>query len=488
VSELLTRPAHELRALLGARELSAVELAQESLDRIEATDGDVRAFLRVTPELALEQARMADTMIAAGTAGPLTGIPMALKDVLCTEGVPTTAGSRILEGFVPPYDATVVTRLRHLGAVIMGKTNCDEFAMGSSTENSGYFPTGNPWDRRLVPGGSSGGSAAAVAAGQVVWALGSDTGGSIRQPAALCGIVGMKPTYGLVSRYGLIAFASSLDQIGPFTRDARDCAQAVEAIAGRDARDSTSAAAPAPDCTSSLERGVEGLRLGVPREYMGEGLESGVRESVDRAIKILEGMGARIDEVSLPHTEYALPAYYIIAPAEVSSNLSRMDGVRFGLSSRDASTLTDQYLTTRDRGFGREAKRRIMLGTYALSAGYYDAYYRKAQRVRTLVSRDFEQAFSRCDALISPTSPTVAFELGARADDPLAMYLSDALTIPVNLAGICGVSVPCEPSDGLPVGLQIVGPAFGEAMILRIAHAYQQASSHHRAVPSWVAA
>ncbi|MHB8572758.1 MAG: Asp-tRNA(Asn)/Glu-tRNA(Gln) amidotransferase subunit GatA [Candidatus Dormibacteria bacterium] len=475
---LLARPMHQLHPMLVERKVSSVELTRESLARIEKVDSRVRAFLKVTPERALNQAEEADRRIARGEATPVTGIPMALKDVLCTAGTETTAGSRILAGFVPPYDATVVARLDAQGAVFVGKTNCDEFAMGSSTENSGYFATANPWDLERVPGGSSGGSAAAVAAGEVVWALGSDTGGSIRQPAALCGVVGMKPTYGRVSRYGLIAFASSLDQVGPFTRDVRDCALAMNAISGHDPLDSTSADRPADDQGSSLDEGVEGMVLGVPREYFGEGLEPGVEESVRRAIAELESMGARIEEVSLPHTEYGLASYYIIAPAEVSSNLARMDGIRFGHSDRDARSLTDTYQRTRQHGFGSEPKRRIMLGAYALSAGYYDAYYLKAQKVRTLIKRDFDQAFERVQAIVCPTSPTVAFAAGSRTGDPLAMYLSDALTIPANLAGICGVSIPCDPAQDLPVGFQVIGPAFGEAAVLRVAHAYEQRHGH----------
>jgi aspartyl-tRNA(Asn)/glutamyl-tRNA(Gln) amidotransferase subunit A len=398
---------------------------------------------------------------------------MGVKDVLCLEGVETTAGSKILAGFKPPYSATTVRRALAAGAVPVGMTNCDEFAMGSSTENSAYGPVRNPWDLSRVPGGSSGGSAAAVAAGQVVFALGSDTGGSIRQPASLVGCVGLKPTYGRTSRYGLIAFASSLDHVGTFTRTVADAATVLEAIAGWDAMDSTTSPAPVDSYREALDGGVAGLTLGVPREYFVEGMEPGVESAVRAAIAQLEGAGARIVEVDMPHTGYGVAVYYIIAPAEASSNLARMDGVRFGLSTSDARTITEQYLTTRDAGFGKEVKRRIMIGTYALSSGYYDAYYLKAQKVRTLVKRDFDNAFARCDALVCATSPTVAFPLGAKTQDPLAMYLNDVLTIPADLAGVPAISVPCGFSEGLPVGLQVMGPAFREDVVLRVAAAYE---------------
>jgi aspartyl-tRNA(Asn)/glutamyl-tRNA(Gln) amidotransferase subunit A len=401
---------------------------------------------------------------------------MAIKDVLCTRGVETTAGSQILRGFRPPYDATCIARLRASGAVFLGMTNCDEFAMGSSTENSSFFATHNPWDLGRVPGGSSGGSAAAVAAGEAVYALGTDTGGSIRQPAALCGVVGVKPTYGRVSRYGLIAFASSLDQVGPFTRSVTDAALVLQQIAGRDPLDSTSADRPV-DVTSALEQGVSGLRLGVPREYTEvEGMESGVRERIDAALRTLEGAGAELVEVNLPHTDYGLAAYYIIAPAECSSNLARFDGVRYGQSDPSAQTLLESYLRTRRQGFGPEVRRRVMLGTYALSSGYYDAYYLKAQKVRTLVAGDFAQAFESCDAIVSATSPTVAFELGAKTGDPLAMYLCDVLTLGGNLAGLPGISLPCGSVDGLPVGLQVLAPQWREDVAFRVARAYETAS------------
>jgi aspartyl-tRNA(Asn)/glutamyl-tRNA(Gln) amidotransferase subunit A len=390
-------------------------------------------------------------------------------------GVETTAGSRILRGYRPPYDATAIAALRETGAVFVGMTNCDEFAMGSSTENSGYFPTRNPHDPTRVPGGSSGGSAAAVAAGEAVYALGTDTGGSIRQPAALCGVVGMKPTYGRVSRYGLIAFASSLDQIGPFATTVRDAAMVLQAICGVDPRDATSADRPV-DLLSDLDRGVEGLRLGVPREYFQvEGMEPGVKAAVDSAVLQLERQGAELVEVTLPHTDYGLAAYYIIAPAECSSNLARFDAVRFGARDEGARTLLDTYLRTRRDGFGTEVRRRVMLGTYALSAGYYDAYYLKAQKVRTLIAQDFERAFQHCDAIVAATSPTVAFPIGAKVDDPMAMYLNDVLTLGGNLAGVPGISVPCGTSDGLPVGLQILGPQWGDATVLRVARAYEAA-------------
>lgn len=391
------------------------------------------------------------------------------------EGVETTAGSRILRGYRPPYDATAIARLRQAGAVFVGMTNCDEFAMGSSTENSGFFPTRNPHDVTRVPGGSSGGSAAAVAAGEAIYALGTDTGGSIRQPAALCGVVGMKPTYGRVSRYGLIAFASSLDQIGPFTHSVRDAALVLQAVSGFDPRDATSADRPV-ELIAELELGVEGLRLGVPREYFQvEGMEPGVKSAVERAILVLERAGAELVEVSLPHTDYGLAAYYIVAPAEASSNLARFDGVKYGARDESAETLLDTYLRTRRHGFGPEVRRRIMLGTYALSAGYYDAYYKKAQQVRTLIAQDFEKAFESCDAIVSATSPTVAFPLGAKVDNPIAMYLNDVLTLGGNLAGVPGISVPCGESEGLPVGLQVLAPQWGDATALRVARAYEVA-------------
>jgi len=463
---------------LKRRELSAVELLEDCLGVIEREEPRIHAFVRLSEELARAQAEEADRRFSGdGQVGPLTGIPVAIKDVLCVENVETTAGSQILRGFRPPYESTAVARLRAQGAVFLGMTNCDEFAMGSSTENSGYFPTRNPHDPSRVPGGSSGGSAAAVAAGEAVFGLGTDTGGSIRQPAALCGVVGMKPTYGRVSRYGLIAFASSLDQIGPFTRMVGDAALVLQAIAGWDRRDATSVDRPV-DMLSSLERGVEGLRLGLPREYFeAEGMEPGVRAAVERAVLTLERAGAELVDVRLPHTDYGLAAYYIIAPAEASSNLARFDGVRYGARAESAGNLLETYLQTRRGGFGPEVRRRIMLGTYALSAGYYDAYYLKAQKVRTLIAQDFERAFESCDAIISATSPVVAFPIGAKVADPLAMYVCDVLTLGGNLAGLPGVSIPCGTSEGLPVGLQVLAPQWADGMALRVARAYEAASN-----------
>jgi aspartyl-tRNA(Asn)/glutamyl-tRNA(Gln) amidotransferase subunit A len=466
---------HELAERFAAGGATAVTATEAALERIQATDDVLHAFLTVTGEQALADARAVDAARERGEPlGPLAGVPLALKDVLVTKGVRTTAGSRILEEFVPPYDATVVERLRRARAVIVGKTNMDEFAMGSSTENSGFGPTRNPWDPSRVPGGSSGGSAAAVASGQAALGIGTDTGGSIRQPAALCGVVGVKPTYGLVSRYGLIAFASSLDQVGPFGRDVRDAATLLEAIAGHDPMDSTSIPDPPTDFTSRLEDGVAGLRVGVVKELFLEGAEPGVLSRVREGLERLERLGARLEECSLPSFEYALSAYYLIAPAECSSNLARYDGVRWGLRAKDASDVVDMMKRTRQAGFGPEVKRRIMLGTYALSAGYYDAYYGQAQKVRTLVLRELQAAWERFDLLAGPTSPTVAFPIGEKADDPLAMYLSDVFTIPVNLAGNAAVSVPAGLSDGLPVGLQLIAPALGEAAMLRAAWAFEQ--------------
>ncbi len=468
----------ELRLRLDAGELSARELLDQHLAKIEEKEPSVHAFVRVTKEEARAQAAEADRRIAAGLAGPLTGIPMAVKDVLCVRGVETTAGSQILRGFRPPYEGTAVARLREAGVVFLGMTNCDEFAMGSSTENSGYFATHNPWDLSRVPGGSSGGSAAAVAAGEAVCSLGTDTGGSIRQPAALCGVVGMKPTYGRVSRYGLIAFASSLDQIGPFAQSVADAGLILETMAGPDPRDSTSADRPV-DVTRDLEAGVEGMRLGVPREYFEvEGIEPGVKARVSEALAALERAGAELVDVRLPHTDYGLAAYYIIAPAEASSNLARFDGVRYGRRDETAGNVLETYLRTRRHGFGPEVRRRIMLGTYALSSGYYDAYYLKAQKVRTLIAKDFEEAFRSCDAIVSATSPTVAFPIGAKASNPLAMYLCDVLTLGGNLAGIPGISVPCGLSDGLPVGLQVLAPQWREDVALRVARAHEVARAN----------
>jgi aspartyl-tRNA(Asn)/glutamyl-tRNA(Gln) amidotransferase subunit A len=460
-----------------------VELTEAILERISAVDGDMRAYLTLTPERALEQARAADEARAAGKDGILLGIPLAIKDVLCTEGVQTTAGSRILEGFTPPYDATALRHLKGAGAVILGKTNTDEFAMGSSTENSAYVTTRNPWDLSRVPGGSSGGSAAAVAADACLAALGTDTGGSVRQPASLCGVVGLKPTYGRVSRYGLIAFASSLDQIGVLTKDVTDAAILLGAIAGHDPCDSTSADMPVPDYRAALTGDVRGVRVGVPREYFIEGLQADVEAAVRAAVDTLAALGAEVREVSLPHTDYALPVYYLIAPAEASANLARYDGVRYGLRAESAS-LHALYETTRGQGFGPEVKRRIMLGTYALSAGYYEAYYLKAQKARTLIKADFDSAFEEVDVILGPTSPTTAFRIGEKIDDPLQMYLSDVFTLSMNLAGICGLSMPCGFDEhGLPIGMQVTGPAFGEEQVLGVAYAYEQATDWHSRRP-----
>ena len=450
---------------------TARQAVDAALDLISAHDGEVHAFLEVTADAARAEAEAIDRRVAAGEdPGPLAGVPVALKDNLCTRGVPTTAGSRILEGWRPPYDATVVEKLRAAGAIVVGKTNLDEFAMGSSTENSAYGPTRNPHDHDRVPGGSSGGSAAAVAAGFVPLSLGSDTGGSIRQPAALCGVVGVKPTYGAVSRYGLIAFASSLDQIGPFARTVADAATLLQVVAGPDRHDSTSWPHPFAELTPALTQGVEGLRVGVVRELSGEGIAPDVAARVQEAADALSAAGAKVDEASVPAARYALSAYYLIAPAEASSNLSRYDGVRYGYRSPDAPDITQMYGATRAAGFGAEVKRRIMLGTYALSAGYYDAYYGQAQRARTLVIRDFAAAYEHFDVLLSPTAPTTAFAFGAKTADPLSMYLSDVCTIPTNLAGHPGMSVPFGTgSDGLPVGVQVLAPALGEAVMFRVA-------------------
>ncbi len=483
--ELADRTISGVRDLLRAREVSSVELVRACLARIERDAARLNTFLALGADAALAGAASADAARAAGGDRPLLGIPYALKDIFVTlavdangaptDGLPTTAGSRILEGYRSPYASSAEERLREAGAVLLGKTNCDEFAMGSSNENSAYGPVRNPWDEATVPGGSSGGSSAAVAAGQAFFATGTDTGGSIRQPASLSGVVGLKPTYGRVSRYGMIAFASSLDQCGPLTRSVRDAALVLQALAGHDPRDSTSVELPVPDYVAALSGEVAGLRLGVPREYFVEGMEPGVDKAVRAAIGLLEGMGAEIVEVSLPSTRMGLATYYIIAPAEASSNLARFDGIKYGFSAgRD--DLLDNYLQTRGSGFGPEVKRRIMLGTYALSAGYYDAYYVKAQQVRTLIKDEFDAVLSDVDALLAPTSPSVAFPIGAKTDDPLLMYLNDACTLPVNIAGLPGISVPCGLSDGKPVGLQVIGRAFDEGMVLRVADAYERAA------------
>jgi aspartyl-tRNA(Asn)/glutamyl-tRNA(Gln) amidotransferase subunit A len=474
VAGLCDLTAADLAAKLRAGETSCAEVAESCLARMEAVDERVGAFLLRTPELARERAAAADARIAAGDGPSAAGIPLALKDVLSTKDITTTCGSRILEGYVPPFDCTPWARLAAAGSVLLGKTNCDEFAMGSSNENSAFGPVHNPWDLDTVPGGSSGGSAAAVAAGEAVWALGTDTGGSVRQPASLCGVVGLKPTYGLISRYGLIAFASSLDTVGTFTRSVRDAAMLLSAIAGRDPLDATSLDRTVDDYTQGLEKGVSGLRVGVVKEAFGEGVQPGVRASIESALDVLSNIGASIGEVSLPHADYALSAYYLIAPSEASSNLARYDGVRYGLRVRGEDSI-EMMTRTRGAGFGPEVKRRIMLGTYALSAGYYEAYYGQAQKVRTLIIRDYEKAFESFDVLVSPTSPTTAFRIGERTDDPLAMYLSDVFTIPANLAGVPGISIPCGLDEaGLPVGLQVTAPVLGESLLLRVAHALER--------------
>jgi aspartyl-tRNA(Asn)/glutamyl-tRNA(Gln) amidotransferase subunit A len=466
------------RVAVQARRTTATSLVEAFYAKIEKTDPDIGAYLTLSKDRALEQAARMDSLAAKGEELPLLGgVPIGIKDVMVTRGVRTTAGSKILLNYIPPYDCTAVARLEAAGALVLGKLNCDEFAMGSSNENSAWRPVHNPRDLSRVPGGSSGGSAAAVAADMAVAALGSDTGGSIRQPASFCGVVGLMPTYGRVSRYGLIAFASSLDRIGPLTKTVRDAAIMLRTIAGRDPMDATSAEVPVPDYVAELEKPVRGLKLGVAKEYFGEGLDSEVRKSVEAAIQRLAGSGCEIVPVSLPHTEYAIPTYYIVATAEASSNLARFDGVRYGYRACDARTLSEMYRRSRDHGFGAEVKRRIMLGTYALSAGYYDAYYLKAQKVRTLLVRDFEEGFKKVDAILTPTSPTAAFKLGEKVDDPLSMYLADIFTVTADLAGIPGISVPSgETKENLPVGLQILGKHFDEATILRVAHAYEQAA------------
>lgn len=473
----------QARQRLDRRELSSVELTQAYLERIEQVEGRVQAFVTVTAELALQHAQEADRRITKGTAGPLTGIPAQIKDVMCTEGVRTTCSSRMLEDFVPVYTATAVGKLFDQGTVLLGKGNMDEFAMGSSTENSAFFPTHNPWDLGRVPGGSSGGAAASVAAGEAQFSLGSDTGGSIRQPASFCGVVGLKPTYGLVSRYGLVAFASSLDQIGPITKDVADCALVLNAIAGHDPRDATSLPLDKKDYTAALGLGVDGLTLGVPEEYFVEGMEEGTRRAVGAAVEVLQSMGAQVRPVSLPTTKYALACYYIIAPSECSANLARYDGVKYGYSYQGADDMWQDMEKTRQHGFGPEVRRRIMLGTYALSTGYYDAYYLKAQQVRTLILEDFARVFQEVDALVAPVSPTVAFPLGEKTSDPVQMYLSDVCTLPPNIAGLPCMSVPCGFDRGLPVGLQLIGPHLSEETLLRVAHAYQQETDWHLVAP-----
>jgi aspartyl-tRNA(Asn)/glutamyl-tRNA(Gln) amidotransferase subunit A len=483
---LLNRTLEEAAHALNARETSSVELTRTALERVKSQDARIGAFLKLDADGALAAAAASDARRQKGQSlGALDGVPVALKDIFCTAGLETTCASKILKGYVPPYDATVTAKLRSAGAVILGKLNMDEFAMGSSNENSAFGPVHNPWDLTRTPGGSSGGSAAAVAARFAFGALGTDTGGSIRQPAACSGVVGIKPTYGRVSRYGVIAFASSLDQVGPFGRTVRDAAIQLRTIAGHDPCDSTSIPQPVPDYLESIEQGVKGLKLGVPKEYFVAGMDPEVERAVRQAIDTYRKLGADIREVSLPHTEYAIATYYLVATAEASSNLARYDGVRFGHRARDAKGLLDMYLRTRAEGFGNEVKRRIMLGTYALSAGYYDAYYLRAQRVRTLIKRDFDQAFTTVDAIVTPTSPTAAFKLGEKTDDPLQMYLADIFTISCNLAGLPGLSLPCGfTQTGLPIGLQLLGKPLDEAVLFRVARAYERETDWHRREPA----
>ncbi|MBL8134045.1 MAG: Asp-tRNA(Asn)/Glu-tRNA(Gln) amidotransferase subunit GatA [Anaerolineae bacterium] len=484
MTDLTDLSLSEAREKLRRREISAVELTRATLARIEQRDPTLNAYLTVTGERALKRAEAADRALANGEDRPLLGVPLALKDILSTQGVETTCGSKILQGYTPVFSATVAQRLDDAGAILIGKTNLDEFAMGSSTENSAYGASRNPWDTERVPGGSSGGSAVAVAARMAQGAIGTDTGGSIRLPAAYCGIVGLKPSYGRVSRYGLVAFGSSLDCPGPMGRMVEDAARLLGVIAGRDPLDSTSMEAPVPDYRAALTGDVKGLRIGVPREYFVEGIQPEVEAAVRAAITQLEAMGAAVVEISLPNTDYAMPAYYIIAPAEASANLARFDGIRFGPRMMRGD-MWATYKATRGEGFGPEVKRRIMLGTYALSAGYYDAYYGKAQQVRTLIKQDFDRAFEQVDVIAAPVSPSTAFKFGANVDDPIKMYLEDVFTIPASLAGVCGISVPCgKDGDHLPIGLQLIGGAFREETILRAAHAYEQATTWHTLAPA----
>ncbi len=487
MAELYKLTIAEAGDLLRQKKISSVELTRAHLERIRALDDKVKAFTLVTDDLAMKQAQEAALHFQRGDAvSPLTGIPIAIKDVICTRGITTTCGSNMLKNFKPPFDATVMERLNAIGAVMVGKTNMDEFAMGSSTEHSAFFPTHNPWDLERAPGGSSGGSAAAVAAGMAMGSYGSDTGGSIRQPAALCNVVGLKPTYGRVSRFGLVAFASSLDQIGPFARSARDAAILLQAVAGPDSRDSTSSYKPVPDYSAALKGNIKGMRIGVPEEYWVEGTQPGVVAAVRQDIAKLRELGAEVSEVSLPHTKYGVSAYYIIAPAEASANLARYDGVKYGYSYRDTDDMWEALEQTREHGFGQEVKRRIMLGTYALSSGYYDAYYKQAEKVRALITQDFDRAFERFDVLASPATPSVAFRLG-EISDPYEMYLQDVFTIPANLAGICGISIPGGFSNGLPVGLQLLGNIFAEDVILRVADAFERVTDYHKQWPEALA-
>ncbi len=471
----------QLRSCLDRREISAVEATRDLLARIAEINDQTNIYISICADNALDEAEAADRMIADGKSAPLTGIPIAAKDIFNTKGLRTTCASRILDNYISPYDATAIARIKQQGAIIPGKLNMDEFAMGSSNENSAYGPVKNPWDSNRVPGGSSGGSSACIAARLATAALGTDTGGSIRQPASHCGVVGLKPTYGRVSRYGVVAYASSLDQVGPVTRDVRDAALLLRAVAGYDPADSTSVNTPVPDYEATIEEGTKGLRIGLPKEYFVDGLDPDVQAAVTAAVQTYQGLGAEVIEVELPHTAYAVACYYLIATAEASSNLARYDGVRFGLRSENAQGLIDMYMQSRAAGFGAEVKRRIMLGTYALSSGYYDAYYLKAQKVRTLIREDFLNAFKQVDVLLTPVAPTPAFAIGEKTDDPLQMYLSDIFTIPVNLAGTCAMSLPCGFSaDGLPIGVQLIGKPFDEATILRTAYAFEQATEWHK--------
>lgn len=481
---ILDKKISELHQLLHTKELSVTDIVDATFDRIHQVDGKVRAFLTLNEEFSRIKAKQLDEKLVSGAdRGLLFGMPIGIKDNIVTKGIRTTCASRILENFEPIYDATVVERLNNADTITIGKLNMDEFAMGSSNENSGFHPTHNPWDLSCVPGGSSGASAASVSAGEVLFSLGSDTGGSIRQPAAFCGVVGLKPTYGLVSRYGLVAFASSLDQIGPITRNVEDNAYLLQAIAGNDPMDSTSAKVDIPDYLASFTGDVNGLKIAVPKEYLGEGVQPDVKERVMEALKVLEGLGATWEEVSLPHSRYALATYYLLSSSEASANLSRFDGVRYGLRSDNSDNLIEMYKQSRSEGFGEEVKRRIMLGTFALSSGYYDAYYKKAQKVRTLIKEDFTNIFEKYDVIIGPTAPSASFKCGSMTKDPLTMYMNDILTIPVNLAGVPAISVPCGLSDGLPIGLQIIGKHFDESTIYRVAHAFEQATEHHKAKP-----
>ena len=485
MSDLHRLTIHESHALLKEKKISSVELTRATLKYLESIDGKIRACMRITAEHALESAAAADKSIAEGRCSPLTGVPAIIKDNMCTKGITTTCSSKMLENFVPPYNAHVIERLNSINAVMVGKANMDEFAMGSSTENSAFFTTRNPWKTDCVPGGSSGGSAAAVAADACIYALGSDTGGSIRQPAGFCGVVGLKPTYGRVSRFGLVAFASSLDQIGPLTKDVTDAALVMNVISGHDRRDSTTVPLEVPDYTKALKPDIKGLRVGIPREYLVEGMQAEVRLAIETAVRKLEELGARVDwNVSLPNTRYGLAAYYILAPSEASANLARYDGVKYGYSYRETTSMWEAMEKTKQFGFGAEVKRRIMLGIYALSAGYYDAYYLKAQKVRTLIKRDFERAFETYDVLVTPTSPTVAFKIGEKADDPVQMYLSDVCTLPINIAGVPAISIPAGFVDGLPVGMQLIGKHFAEETLLRAAYAYEQATPWHKQKPA----